>query len=63
MRILHLYFWKKKHKYHTMGGAIYGKIGGEKAWSRKKNGNGKKMKKKSGKKTGKKMKKDGRKEG
>ena len=25
MSILHLYFWKKKHKYHTMGGAIYGK--------------------------------------
>jgi hypothetical protein len=61
MKILHLYFWKKKHKYYTMGGAIYGKIGGETAWLRKKNGNGKKMKKM--KKTGKKMKKIGKKKG
>jgi hypothetical protein len=58
MKILHLYFWKKKHKYCTMGGAICGKIGGEKAWLRKRSGNGKKMIKK---KTGKKMKKVGKK--
>ena len=25
MKILHLYFWKKKHKYHTSSGAIYRK--------------------------------------
>ena len=54
MRIFHLYFWKKKHKYYTMDGAIYGNIGGEKAWSRKKNGNGKRMKKKGKKKIGRK---------
>ncbi len=25
MRIFRLYFWKKKHKYYIMSGAIYGK--------------------------------------
>jgi hypothetical protein len=45
---LHLSFWKKKHKYHTKGGGTCTKIGGEKAWLRKKNGKKmKKMKKKS----------------
>jgi len=30
IRFFHLYFGKKKHKYYTMHGAIYGNIGGEK---------------------------------
>ena len=59
MKILHLYFWKKKHKYNTMGGAIYGKIGGEKAWLKKRKKIGTKRKKM--KKIGKKMKKIGKK--
>jgi len=61
MKILHLYFWKKKHKYYPSGGAIYRKSE-VKAWSRKRNGKkiGKKMKS-NGKRTGKKTKKTGRK--
>jgi hypothetical protein len=53
--VFYLYFWKKIHKYYIMHGTIYGNIGGEKAWLRKKNGNGKmRMKKKIGKKNGRK---------
>jgi hypothetical protein len=26
MRFFHQYFWKKKHKYYIIGGAIYGKL-------------------------------------
>jgi hypothetical protein len=37
MRISPPYFWKEKRKYQTMGGAIYGKAGGEK------HGGGKRM--------------------
>jgi len=51
--VFYLYFWKKTHKYYTIHGAIYGNIGGEKTWTRKKNGK-MRMKKKIGKKNGRK---------